>query len=247
MNAIDKASKAEHIAMLPVEYVAAWRATEAALNDTIQQKETQLLELQHRIANSLQIIASILQTKARAVDSEETRGHLQDAYQRVMSIAALQEQLKESRYGDAIAVGPYLQRLCETLAASMISGDRAISVTASAAAGERPARDVMGLGLIVTELLINAVKYAFPDPATCGRIAVDYRAGPAGWSLAVSDNGVGLAPSAANGSATSGVGTRIVAALARRLGARVETSSSETGTRISIRHWASVPLHVTAD
>ena len=246
MNAIEKAAKAEHIAMLPVEYVAAWRATEAALNDTIQQKETQLLEMQHRIANSLQIIASILQTKARAVESEETRGHLQDAYQRVMSVAALQEQLKASRYGDTIAVGPYLQRLCATLAASMISGDRAITVTASAAAGERPARDVMGFGLIVTELLINAVKYAFPNPATCGRIAVEYRVGPAGWSLAVSDDGVGLAATA-DGAATRGVGTRIVAALARRLGARVESSSSGAGTRISIRHWASMPIHVMAD
>ena len=246
MNAIGKAPKAEHIAMLPVEYVAAWRATEAALNDTIQQKETQLLEMQHRIANSLQIIASILQTKARAVDFEETRGHLQDAYQRVMSVAALQEQLKASRYGDAIEVGPYLQRLCETLSASMISGNRGISVTAKAAAGARPAREVMGFGLIVTELLINAVKYAFPDPATCGRIAVEYRVGPAGWSLAVSDDGVGLAATA-DGVPNSGVGTRIVAALARRLGARVEASSGETGTRVTIRHWSSMPVHSMGD
>lgn len=231
----------DHIATLPAEYVAAWRATEAALNDTIQQKDTQLLEMQHRIANSLQIIASILQTKARAVESEETRGHLQDAYQRVMSVAAVQEQLKASRHGDAVAVGPYLQRLCEALAASMIGGDRAISVTVSAAAGERPTGEVLSLGLIVTELLINAVKYAFPDPAACGRITVDYRAGPAGWSLSVSDDGVGLAASV-DGNPTSGLGTSLVAALARRLGARVEASSCEAGTRISIRHWTPVPL-----
>ena len=227
--------------MLPAEYVAAWRATEAALNDTIQQQETQLLEMQHRIANSLQMIASILRTKARAAESEETRAHLQDAYQRVMAVAAVQEQLKASRYADAIAVGPYLQRLCGTLAALMISDDRTISVRVSAASGERPARDVTSLGLIVTELLTNAVKYAFPDPAVCGRIAVDYRAGSAGWSLAVSDDGVGLTTSA-DGTPRSGLGTRIVAALARRLGARVEASSSEAGTRISIRQVASARL-----
>ncbi len=104
----------------------------------------------------------------------------------------------------------------------------------------------MGFGLIVTELLISAVKYAFPDPATCGRIAVEYRVGPAGWSLAVSDDGVGLAATA-DAAPKSSVGTRIVAALARRLGARIESSRCETGTRISIRHWASMPIHVMAD
>lgn len=245
MQAIDITAKPGQMILLPAEYVAAWRATEAALKDTIQQKDLQLLEMQHRVANSLQIIASILQTQARAMTSEETRRHLQDAYRRVISVAAVQEQLKASRHGDTVAVGPYLKRLCDTLADSMLEEGRAIAVTVSAAEGERPTRDVMSFGLIVTELLINAAKYAFPDPAASGRIAVDYRAGSDGWSLEVADDGVGLA-TGTDAVGTVGLGTTIVAALARGLSARVETASSDLGTRTSIRQLSSLTLLSTA-
>ena len=59
------------------------------------EKEMLLEEMRHRVANSLQIIASILLLKARTVQSEETRRHLQDAHQRVMSVATVQQQLRE--------------------------------------------------------------------------------------------------------------------------------------------------------
>ena len=63
-------------------------------------------EMQHRVANSLQIIASILLLKARTVQSEETRLHLRDAHQRVMSVAAVQQQLLASSHGEPIEIGP---------------------------------------------------------------------------------------------------------------------------------------------
>ncbi len=77
-------------------------------------------ELQHRIANSLQIIASIILMKARAVQSEETRFHLEDAHKRVLSIAAVQKQLHASGATGAIEIAPYLSQLCASLAHSMI-------------------------------------------------------------------------------------------------------------------------------
>ena len=82
--------------------------------------------MQHRVANSLQIIAGVLIQSARKVQSEETRGHLRDAHQRVMSIAAVQQHLAQSEAKD-VALRPYLTQLCESLAASMIS-DAAFSV-----------------------------------------------------------------------------------------------------------------------
>lgn len=233
MQTIDTAATHHRTSELAEEN-AAWRVTESALKATILRRDTQLLEMQHRMANSLQIIASILQTKARAVECERTRGHLHEACQRVMAVAAVQEQLKSSRYGDAVAIGPYLRRLCETLAGSMIGGDRNIAVRVSSAEDDLPTSDVMDLGLIVTELLINAVKYAFPDPASCGEIAVDYRTGPAGWSLEVSDNGAGLA-AGVDGGGSGGLGSKLLAALARGLSARIETVSSPSGTRVTIR------------
>src|SRR5688572_18328317 len=128
--------------------------------------------MQHRVANSLQIIASILLIKARTVRSEETRLHLQDAHQRLMSVAAMQQQLHGAEPGAMIEIGPYLSRLCETLAASMIGERRPISLTVQVEAGSASSSQAVSLGLIVTELVINALKHAFPDERGDGAVAV---------------------------------------------------------------------------
>jgi PAS domain S-box-containing protein len=80
--------------LLAIEDITERRAMEREVKELLQQKDVLLQEMQHRVANSLQIIASILLIKARTVRSEETRLHLQDAHQRVMSIAAMQQQLR---------------------------------------------------------------------------------------------------------------------------------------------------------
>src|SRR6185312_14499952 len=84
---------AETTILLGIEDVTARRILEREKDELLRQKEVMLEELQHRIANSLQIIAGIILLKARRVESEETRAHLQDAHKRVLSIAAVQQQL----------------------------------------------------------------------------------------------------------------------------------------------------------
>src|SRR3984885_11009394 len=118
--------------LLAIEDVTDRRTAEREIANLLQQKETLLQEMQHRIANSLQIIASILSLKARAVKSDEARLHLENARQRVMSVAAVQQQLLASGHGGRIEVGPYLARLCEALAASMTDESRPISLQVQA-------------------------------------------------------------------------------------------------------------------
>ena len=77
--------------LLAIEDVTEQRAAEHEKEELLRQKEVLLQEMRHRIANSLQIIASILMLKARTVQSEETRRHLQDAHQRVMSILIIHD------------------------------------------------------------------------------------------------------------------------------------------------------------
>src|SRR6202040_384562 len=103
--------------LLAIEDISERRAQERELQELLHQKEVLLREMEHRVANSLQIIASILLIKARTVRSEETRLHLKDAHQRVMSIAAMQQHLQVSEPGASIDLRSYLSRLCETLAA----------------------------------------------------------------------------------------------------------------------------------
>jgi chemotaxis protein methyltransferase CheR len=199
--------------------------------DTLLNERRILLEeVQHRVANSLQIIASILMLKARAVQSEESRRHLEDAHQRVISIAAIQSQLQVGV--EDVAVGPYLTKLCESLSSSMISDPRAINLAVEADGSSINARDAVSVGLVVTELVINAIKYGFPKGKS-GNIVVSYRKQALGWTLAVKDNGVGLSTTSRT---AGGLGSSLVAALAVQLGCVVARDDAGPGLRVSIVH-----------
>jgi chemotaxis protein methyltransferase CheR len=220
--------------LLAMEDVTQARVVERAMQDLLQQKETLLQEMQHRIVNSLQIIASILLLKARTVQSEETRLHLHDAHQRVMSVAAVQQQLHATRHGEMIELGPYLSGLCEALGLSMIGENRPISLRVDVKGGHASSSDAVSIGLLVTELVINALKHAFAHDKTGSEIIVSYEVADTGWRLAISDNGSGKA--AAIPGDRGGLGTSIVEALSNQLDARVTVSSSPQGTRVSITH-----------
>jgi chemotaxis protein methyltransferase CheR len=208
---------------------------QARTDDLLQQKEVLLAEMQHRIVNSLQIIASILMLKARAVSSEETRQHLQDAHRRVMSVAAVQQHLHSSARADAVEVAPYLSKLCASLAESMIGEGRPAALTVTADASTVPSSEAISLGLIVTELVINALKYAFPDHSKAAAVTVRYEINGTDWKLTVSDNGVGRAEQGGP-PAKGGLGTSLVKALAQQLDAKVVIISGPTGMSVSVAH-----------
>src|SRR6476620_7813099 len=218
--------------LLAIEDVTERRDTEREKDELLRQKEVLLEEMQHRVANSLQIIASILLLKARTVQSEETRLHLHDAHQRVMSVATVQQQLQASGLNESIEIGPYLCKLCDSLAKSMIGDRLPVSLKVQATSGAATSSDAVSLGLIVTELVINALKHAFQTGET-GEILVGYDAREFGWTLSVSDNGTGLGDASAERQ-HSGLGTSIVEALARQLDAIGQKSSGTKGTPVSI-------------
>ncbi|MFI5409164.1 sensor histidine kinase [Kaistia sp. UC242_56] len=158
--------------------------------DLLRQKDILLHEMEHRVANSLQIIASILMLKARAVTSEETRHHLQDARQRVLSLAAVQS-LHASEGIDRIEFSTYLEKLCSSLGASMFGEGQSIEIRVIAQAGSVESARAVSLGLIVTEPVINAIKYAFPADSEGSVVLVTYEINGPDRKLVVSDNGVG--------------------------------------------------------
>lgn len=229
--------------VLAVSDITAMRDAQRAVrvqadrNDALmREKQVMLQELNHRVANSLQIIASILMQRVNKVQSEEARTHLQDAHNRVMSVATLQRLLASSTTGE-VALRPYLSDLCTSIGASMIAdpGRLTMNVTADDSVMS-PDRSV-SVGLIVTELAINSLKHAFPALAQqqC-HIDVVFGANPAGWTLTVSDNGCGLP---ANHAETKpGLGTGIVKALAGQLDAIVEVTDNAPGTRVTVSHVA---------
>jgi two-component sensor histidine kinase len=221
--------------LLGMEDVTERRILEREKDELLRQKDTLLEELQHRISNSLQIIASIILMKARSVQSEESRFHLEDAHKRVLSIAAVQKQLHASAATGAIEIAPYLSKLCGSLAHSMIGDTRPISLTVIAEGGRATSRQAESLGLIVTELVMNALKHAFPDDKAKGQITVAYDMIGTNWKLSISDTGIGK-PDDGFAHGKSGLGTGIVKALAHQLDAQVETLAGPGGTTVSITH-----------
>ncbi len=216
--------------LLAVSDVTAVRLAERHQDDLVREKKVLLQELQHRVANSLQIIASVLMQSARKVQSEEARSSLTDAHHRVMSIATLQKQLAVTTAGE-VALRPYFTDLCNTIGASMIADPDRLTITPDIDETVVAADLSVSMGLIVTELVINALKHAFPDKAEGCKITVGYQAKGPSWLLTVRDNGVGRPPNV-----EPGLGTGIVQALARQLKATVEIRDASPGTLVTIAH-----------
>jgi two-component sensor histidine kinase len=227
------AGGAEPIILLGMQDVTRQSALERDKEVLLRQKDVLLEEMQHRVLNSLQIIASIILIKARTVKSEETRLHLQDTHSRVMSIAVLQEHLRAPGVGGSIELVPYLAKLCEALATSMIGNTRPISLKVRGEGGSAMSREAECLGLIVTELVMNALKHGFPDDKKDGRITVGYDVAGTNWKLSVADNGIGR-PDGVFAQVKTGLGTSIVKALAQQLGAQVEILAGPQGTTVSV-------------
>jgi two-component sensor histidine kinase len=116
----------------------------------------------------------------------------------------------------------------------MIDSDDRISLVSTTDDTITKANISVSLGLIVTELVINSLKHAFPGRNQKGRINVDYLTDAAGWSLTVGDNGVGMAKG--DGALKPGLGTGIVEALSRQLDADVQVTDMAPGTRVAIVH-----------
>jgi two-component sensor histidine kinase len=228
--------------LVAVADVTEARLSEKRSQELLRENEVLIQEVRHRVANSLQIIASVLMQNARRAQSAETRGHLQDAHRRVMSVADLQQQLAASTQG-RVRLGAYLSKLCDSISASMITDSRTLVLEVIGEDAIVDAGVSVSLGLVVTELVINALKHGFPGERG-GRITVDYRTVGAAWTLSVSDSGVGM-PGGAE-PAAPGLGANIIQALASQLAARVKVEDTAPGTRVSLIHEAVTASNPTA-
>jgi two-component sensor histidine kinase len=229
---LDDGAEATVRLLVAVTDVTLIRAEARQKDELIREKAILLQEVQHRVANSLQIIASLLMQSARKVQSEEARGHLHDAHQRVMSIAAVQRHLASSTPGD-VALAPYFAQLCESLGASMIHDSKQLSIAVIVDDSVVSANVSVSLGLIITELVINALKHAFPERRH-GKIKIDYRSDGSDWTLSVVDDGIGMP--AGPDKAKPGLGTGIVEALARQMAGVIHVVDANPGTAVTLVH-----------
>lgn len=179
-----------------------------------RQKDLMLKEVDHRIKNSLQIVASLLHLQAKTAGVAASQFH--DAAARITAIAAVHEQLHKSDYVGTVQLDQYLAGLCRQIANASGSLDRGWSVTIDAAPLTISNDIAVPLALIVNELLTNAIQHS--RPVGDGRVIhVQVSDHPDGFSVSVSDPGCG--PDAAR--TATGLGARLVGTLVRQINATI--------------------------
>jgi two-component sensor histidine kinase len=194
------------------------------------EREVLLREVNHRVGNSLQIIASLLHLQANSATQDDVKAALTNAMGRVAAVAQVHRRLYTSHDLKSVMLNQYLDALLEDLRRSA-EGNRMSRLTLRAAPVEIDPDRAVAIGIIVNELVMNAVKYAYPDGA--GPIHVDLGAHGEDLELAIADDGVGL--SAKSDPRSTGMGQRIVSAMAAKLEASVERDPDHAGTRIVLR------------
>jgi two-component sensor histidine kinase len=219
--------------LLQIEDVTDRRSLDREKDELLKRKDVLIEEMSHRVSNSLQIIASILMLKARSVGSPEARRHLDDARHRVLAIASVQGHLRVRTAAGDIGARSYLTGLCESLSQSLLNEDLAVSIAVDAGEGAFTTDQAVSVGLITTELVINAIKHAFPDGAS-GNIVVRHESGVGAWRLSVSDDGIGITRALNDPPLHVGLGTSILEALTRQLGGHLVTSPNAPGTTVSL-------------
>jgi two-component sensor histidine kinase/CheY-like chemotaxis protein len=194
------------------------------------EREVLLREVNHRVGNSLQIIASLLHLQANSTTQDDVKAALTNAMGRVAAVAQVHRRLYTSHDLKSVLLNQYLEALLEDLRRSA-EGNRMSRLTLKAEPVEIDPDRAVAIGIIVNELVMNAVKYAYPDGA--GPIHVDLRAQDDQVVLSIADEGVGL--NAKTDPRSTGMGQRIVTAMASKLDASLERDPSHAGTRIVLR------------
>jgi two-component sensor histidine kinase len=194
------------------------------------ERELLLREVNHRVGNSLQIIASLLHLQANSATQDDVKAALTNAMGRVAAVAQVHRRLYTSQDLKSVLLNQYLDALLDDLRRSA-EGNRMSRLTLKAEPIEIDPDRAVAIGIIANELIMNAVKYAYPDGA--GPIHVDLHSEGNDVVLSISDDGVGT-----NGKSdprSTGMGQRIVSAMASKLEATAERDPNHAGTRIVLR------------
>jgi len=202
------------------------RAIETAAQNKRDQAHSEIMlrELQHRVKNNLQIIISLLALKVGQTTETSFREKLDSVIGRVQAIALAHDLLSTSRETNSIDFGDYLRALCADLAP-----DEDITIEVHAAHAPIPLDKAVPAGLIVNELITNALKYAFGNAGGVIRVTFDTVTNASEACISVADDGIGmkLPPQ-------KGFGLTLIEGLARQLSGRIEYVEVERGSRVRL-------------
>jgi two-component sensor histidine kinase len=199
--------------------------------DLLAQKDLLMREVDHRVRNSLMLVHSLLTLRQRNA-GQAARCQLEEAASRVLTIARVHERLYKSASLDRVDLAAYLGEICDGLAESLLPAEerRALRFNATDSVTIAPERAV-SLGLVVTELVTNAIKYGAPDHRRPIRVTVS--ADRDHCEVAVADQGPGL-PEGFELEKSGGLGMQVINLLVRQLQGQLHVDCAERGARFAV-------------
>jgi two-component sensor histidine kinase len=195
---------------------------EANLRAALERNQLLLKEVNHRVNNSLALVASMLHLKS-AVVNDEVKLHLDEASNRITAIARAHQRLYQTEMFEKIELGPYLEDICRSFSESLPDCLLHVSVKSGI---EVPPDQAIPVALFVNELITNSAKYGHPN-SKC-EVWIEVIKSEAKISVSVRDKGIGLPPNFESTSRT-GLGMRLVNAFAGQLGGRLEIHRHDPG------------------
>ncbi len=210
---------------------------ERDLRRSIEQKDTLLKEIHHRVKNNLQTITSLLNIKMRSVTSDQAHQALEEVQTRVRALALVHHYLYESEDVRFVELRLFVGELCQVLHDTLSGSGRQIAIEADVHNITIASERAVPIALLITEAVTNAYKHAFPG-GRAGKIKVSiHKLDEAGAVLTIADDGVGFGAGRdmpATVVAGQGVGMSLISAFARQLGEELDVSGPP-GATISIR------------
>ena len=221
-----------------VQDITERKRAQDALQTALTEKEILLKEVHHRVKNNLMAIMGLVDMQGQAMDIEPAKSALKELCSRIRSMALVHEQLYQSQDFSRIDFQGYLESLITHLRSSY-EEQRDIGVTVNAAGIEMCLDSAIPCGLLITELVTNAFKYAFP----AGRhravdlhceITVEVRRDGESYTLTVADNGIGM-PAGMDWTKAETLGLQLVRMLGEhQLQGRIEMNQTD-GTMFRLR------------
>lgn len=199
------------------------------IRTALEEKEVLLREVYHRVKNNLQVIQSLLKMQARSLEDREIRLVLGDMAQRVYAMAVVHEKLYQNADLASLSIEGYIRKLFEgALATYSLTADQ-IELHLEVEDIPLCLEHAVPLGLLLNELISNALKHGFPDGRQ-GTISISLHRTEKGVLVTLQDDGIGLAPDFSASSGSS-MGLKVATSLAHRLGGELNFSSNN-GCRI---------------
>ncbi len=207
-------------------------AAEQELRSSHSRLEALLREVNHRVANSLQLVSAFVRLQSSAIQDPQARAALEDTQRRITAIGSVHRRLYSSDDVEGVEMFEYLTALIDELTQSWSSPEATYNITLSADTVRVTTDHAVSIGIIVNELVSNACKYAY-GTLCGGEIRVELRKlDEARFELSVEDDGIGMIDGASPKG--TGLGTKLVRAMAQSLHSAVTYDSSRGGVRASL-------------